>query len=72
MYIGKTPKAMVWQCPVCLAINSWNYEIGQDVERIIKHTVYNATGSCFDNICGKCHSNIVKRNSPIMAKCYTH
>jgi len=30
------------------------------------------SGSCFDNICGSCHSNIVQPNSPILAPCYTH
>jgi hypothetical protein len=63
---------MLWVCPECGAINAWS---GDDAERAsskLKTKVLVCHGSCFDNVCGGCGSDIVKPDSPILSPCYTH
>jgi hypothetical protein len=65
------PRRSIWRCPCCDAINVWSPWLCARLEdRSIQAVT--CTGSCFDNICGACHSNIVKRDSPILAECFTH
>lgn len=47
-------------------------EVWVDKHLLEPGTVVHATGSCFDNICGKCHTDFVRRDSPIQAEVYTH
>lgn len=62
----------LWVCPECGAINAWNPEDAERASKKLKRPVVSCTGSCFDNICGGCHADIVKPDSPILAPCYTH
>jgi hypothetical protein len=62
----------LWICPECGAVNACNYEDAERAQLKLKVKVYVSTGSCFDNICGHCHANIVQPDSPILAPCYTH
>lgn len=69
------PSKKIWRCRACGAINAWNWEDAEEYEKRFKlepGTVVHATGSAFDNICGKCHTDFVRRDSPINAPCYTH
>jgi hypothetical protein len=65
---------LAWVCPVCGRINVWDWN---DAERLAKglgvlvEELVTCSGSCFDNICGGCGSNIVQPDSPILSECYT-
>jgi len=72
MKIGKTPNCCVWECSRCGAVNAWAYQDLEKVERLNHVKCFISHGSCFDNICGACGANHVKRNSPILSECYTH
>jgi len=62
----------LWVCPECQGINAWNYEDAVRAQRKMNEQVEVCSGSAFDNICGHCHADIVKPDSPILAECYTH
>jgi hypothetical protein len=69
------PSKDIWRCRSCGAINAWNWEDAERYEKRFKlepGTVKHSTGSCFDNICGGCGTDFVRRDSPIRAVCYTH
>jgi hypothetical protein len=68
------PSNWFWNCPSCYGLNVWAY---CDLEKLVSNgfkeeNIFIATGSCFDNVCGKCRADYVKKDSPIMAECYTH
>lgn len=62
----------LWVCPECQGVNAWNYEDAVRAQKRMDVQVEVCTGSAFDNICGHCHADIVKPDSPILAECYTH
>jgi hypothetical protein len=67
----------LWVCPECGTINAWNYEEAERATKKLqakglKVEVVVCHGSSFDNICGHCHADIVKPDSPILAEAYTH
>ena len=63
----------LWVCPECGEINAWDSDVADRVQAMIKTArVFISYGSCFDNICGHCRSNIVHPESPILSECYTH
>lgn len=62
----------LWLCPVCGAVNAWNIEDAERASRLLGVSVEVSHGSCFDNICGRCGSDIVEPGSPILAAVYTH
>lgn len=66
------PERRIWACPVCGGINAWDWQAVERAAAMLGVEVATATGSCFDNICGHCHADIVRADSPIMANCYTH
>lgn len=63
---------MLWLCPHCYSINAWNYGDAQRAEVKTREEIFISHGSCFDNVCGNCGSNIVKPDSPILTEVYTH
>lgn len=64
---------MLWVCPECGSVNAWNWEDSERAKaRLGIKEVFISHGSCFDNVCGKCQTNIGKPDSPINAPCYTH
>ena len=65
-------KSDFWVCPECGAINAYNHDDAERASKKLKKTVVVCHGSCFDNICGDCGSDIVEPDSPILATCYTH
>ena len=70
--VGPNPNHDIWRCRTCHAVNAWNWEDAERAEKILGEEVFHATGSAFDNICGKCRTDYVRRDSPIRANCYTH
>lgn len=66
------PERTLWECPVCGSINAWDWNEAERASRLLKTKVKVSHGSCFDNICGHCGSDIVRADSPIRASCYTH
>jgi len=66
------PKRLLWLCPVCDHVNAFSYEDADRATARLHTPVAICTGSCFDNICGHCKSNIVEPDSPILSPCYTH
>lgn len=73
--LGDTPAAELWQCDACGKFNVWAYVDYEALLAAGKYTEQNlaiASGSCFDNVCGHCRTNFVRRDSPINAVCYTH
>ena len=65
-------KDMFWVCPECGTVNAYNWDDAERASKKLKQKVTSCTGSCFDNICGHCHRNIVNPDSPILAEVYTH
>lgn len=65
------PTKSRWTCPACGGLNVWAYEDYEKLESKGKE-VYMCHGSSFDNICGKCGTDWVRRDSPIRAEVYTH
>ena len=64
---------LFWVCPECGEVNAYSYDDAERASKKLKGVkVFICHGSCFDNICGNCSSNIVKPDSPILASCYTH
>jgi len=66
------PERTLWECPVCLNINAWDWDEADRASRLLKVEVKCAHGSGFDNICGHCGADLVHEDSPILAECYTH
>lgn len=72
------PARRVWECPICGHVNTWNWDDGERASRLLstltrRHVpVYVCHGSAFDNVCGQCGTDFVRRDSPIRAECYTH
>jgi hypothetical protein len=66
------PDRTLWECPVCLGINAWDWDEAERASSLLKTEVKVAHGSCFDNICGHCGADLVHVDSPIRATCYTH
>jgi hypothetical protein len=62
----------MWVCPQCGAINAWDHNDAERASIKLKTEVHVSSGSCFDNLCGHCHADIVQPDSPILAECYTH
>lgn len=70
--VGSTPAASIWRCPSCRKVNAWNWDDAENASRRLGEEVKVSHGSSFDNICGHCGTDFVKRNSPIRASVYTH
>lgn len=70
--VGSTPDARLWRCPSCRKPNAWNWRDAQAAADHLGVDVAVAHGSAFDNVCGHCRANVVKRSSPIMSPAYTH
>ena len=68
----KNPEDDVWECPGCGGLNAWNQQDADTHSKRSGKEVRISTGSCFDNICGHCHTDFVRRDSPIRAEVYTH
>lgn len=66
------PARAIWECPACYGINAWDWNEADKASSLLKVEVKCAHGSGFDNICGHCGADIVRKDSPIMAECYTH
>jgi hypothetical protein len=61
-----------WKCNKCNSINAYNWTDAERASSLLKAEVFVSTGSCFDNVCGCCHTDWVEIDSPINADCYTH
>jgi hypothetical protein len=70
--VSNDPKDDVWRCPSCSAVNVWSNAIGEVFAQVLGQEVYSPSGSAFDNVCGKCHTDFVRWDSPIRAEVYTH
>ncbi len=70
--VGANPDARLWRCPSCRKPNAWNWSDAQAAADHLGVDVAVAHGSCFDNICGHCGADVVKRSSPIRHPAYTH
>lgn len=67
------PSRNVWECPVCGYINVWDSNNIDRVKALCKtDKVAVCHGSSFDNVCGHCGADLVAKDSPILAECYTH
>lgn len=70
--VPEDPSADLWRCPGCGKLNCWNWQDADAAQAKYGEEVAVATGSAFDNVCGHCHRNFVRRDSPIQAEVYTH
>ena len=72
------PSSDIWECRQCNGVNAWNWQDAEKAERRLTKRrgvpaeVAVAHGSCFDNVCGHCGTNFVRRDSPIRAELYVH
>ena len=66
------PERAIWVCLACERLNAWNYDDADYMNERWGLNVKVSHGSCFDNICGHCGADIVRKDSPINHPCYTH